>query len=493
MRLKDRNGDIYCSRNNEEGPVMRKYSLLCILAAVLMLVPAAQADTAGALYPVRKNGLWGYMNRAGEVVIEPQWAYAGAFSGDTAIAGQGETGKMKYGLIRRDGSTAVPVQYAGMEDCGAFYLIGDQQSVFDGLHGWYDKASGFFQAPRYDEVDYHPTESRLIFVSWWDGADHNYDNHHDAYVFRDGGGTAIPFDYIGEPYTSGTFHEGYAYWTIENDEGFDEFLIGLEGSRVVFPDGIVPFGEVHEGVLQIASHDDEAIFMSGLARPDGTIVFTLTENEEYLISDASEGRVFFERDAKAGILDLEGNVILPAVLDYDPGWNYFGNEALLSYRNGYALMLLCDGNNSRSYVFVDREGRIAFQMPAEPEVGVREYPCTFAMENGLAWYIRSKLLQNGDYETGYGLIRLTEHGGEFLTGPVFDRIPYHGQGLLDFSEGLMPASQNGLWGYIDGGARWIIPPQYDSAENFREGLALVEKDGKLMYIDHDGTVAWRES
>ena len=27
----------------------------------------------------------------------------------------------------------------------------------------------------------------------------------------------------------------------------------------------------------------------------------------------------------------------------------------------------------RSYAFVDREGRIAFQMPAEPEAGVREY------------------------------------------------------------------------------------------------------------------------
>ena len=27
---------------------------------------------------------------------------------------------------------------------------------------------------------------------------------------------------------------------------------------------------------------------------------------------------------------------------------------------------------------------------------------------------------------------------------------------------------------------------------FRDGLALVEKDGKLAYIDHDGAVVWRE-
>ena len=52
--------------------------------------------------------------------------------------------------------------------------------------------------------------------------------------------------------------------------------------------------------------------------------------------------------------------------------------------------------------------------------------------------------------------------------------------------------QNGLWGYIDEQAQWVIPAQYDSADNFRDGLALVEKDGKLMYIDRSGAVVWEE-
>ena len=29
-------------------------------------------------------------------------------------------------------------------------------------------------------------------------------------------------------------------------------------------------------------------------------------------------------------------------------------------------------------------------------------------------------------------------------------------------------------------------------KSFRSGLALVEKDGKLMYIDHSGAVVWEE-
>ena len=53
--------------------------------------------------------------------------------------------------------------------------------------------------------------------------------------------------------------------------------------------------------------------------------------------------------------------------------------------------------------------------------------------------------------------------------------------------------------YIDDGEKdedaftWKeIKNGYDSANNFCNGLALVEKVGKLMYIDHGGAVIWEE-
>ena len=45
---------------------------------------------------------------------------------------------------------------------------------------------------------------------------------------------------------------------------------------------------------------------------------------------------------------------------------------------------------------------------------------------------------------------------------------------------------------VDNTGCWVIPPQYSRADNFCDGLALVEKDGKLMYIDHSGAVVWEE-
>ena len=46
--------------------------------------------------------------------------------------------------------------------------------------------------------------------------------------------------------------------------------------------------------------------------------------------------------------------------------------------------------------------------------------------------------------------------------------------------------REGKWGYIDKTGREVIPCKYDSAVNFREGLAIVYKSGKWGFIDKTG-------
>ena len=111
------------------------------------------------------------------------------------------------------------------------------------------------------------------------------------------------------------------------------------------------------------------------------------------------------------------------------------------------------------------------------------------LENGLIWYKENGL---------YGLMRITKDGAEYVTEPryerhiggVFDTEDLEDQ--IDFSEGLHPVRMNGLWGYIDESGSFVIEPAWDAASSFRDGLALVEKDGKLAYIDHDGAAVWQE-
>ena len=98
----------------------------------------------------------------------------------------------------------------------------------------------------------------------------------------------------------------------------------------------------------------------------------------------------------------------------------------------------------------------------------------------------------------WGLMKVSRDGAEYLTEPRYES---HVGGVItakslehriDFSEGLHPVRVNGQWGYIDERAEWAIRPAWDLAGSFRDGLALVEKDGKLAYIDHAGATVWQE-
>lgn len=67
-----------------------KRRIVVFLLLICLLPCLAEAEESDTLYPIRENGLWGYMNRAGEVVIAPQWKTAREFSGDTAIVSLNE-------------------------------------------------------------------------------------------------------------------------------------------------------------------------------------------------------------------------------------------------------------------------------------------------------------------------------------------------------------------------------------------------------------------
>ena len=62
------------------------------------------------LYPVKKDSVWGYINRQGEVVIELKYWDANFFYEGFACVGN-ENGK--YGFINRKGDTIIPFKYDG--------------------------------------------------------------------------------------------------------------------------------------------------------------------------------------------------------------------------------------------------------------------------------------------------------------------------------------------------------------------------------------------
>jgi WG containing repeat len=54
------------------------------------------------------------------------------------------------------------------------------------------------------------------------------------------------------------------------------------------------------------------------------------------------------------------------------------------------------------------------------------------------------------------------------------------------NEPLRPAQLKDKWGYIDPSGNFLIPPQFDCAEPFVDGVAIVELKKRFGYIGTDG-------
>ena len=75
-------------------------------------------STGVGLFPLSVDGKYGYMNRSGRVVVEPQWDWASEFSeGLAKIMTQDENGNnSKYGYMDTTGQIVVPLQFSEAHD-----------------------------------------------------------------------------------------------------------------------------------------------------------------------------------------------------------------------------------------------------------------------------------------------------------------------------------------------------------------------------------------
>jgi len=107
---------------------------------------------------------------------------------------------------------------------------------------------------------------------------------------------------------------------------------------------------------------------------------------------------------------------------------------------------------------------------------------------------------SGYYLSKPWLESLTSQARSPFTGVVNEEAPAKtpgnatsssGQPQTSSKPGLVPFQEKGLWGYKDGASGEVkVAPQYKSADNYREGLALVKlPDDRFAYLDQAGLMA----
>ncbi len=473
---------------------MKRLMLIFVMILCLVLMSGlAKEETVLSLYPIRESGLWGYMNQAGEVVIEPQWIGAGLFRGKTAeVIQHSGNGSDVVRLIDKQGNEVLKTEWEYSHN-GIFYDTETEKL------GYYDLETGTILPPIYDDIippGYYDVKSwedqdvlivgrdegEIIYPEWNNGRPHTY---YGAVRIVDGE-IIVPLQYDGL-YSDVGQSEGYIMLANEiHNRGYAFFspefhLFDSEGNEVCFPDGIEPYGLPHEGVLTIVRRVTDSYELYGLGRPDGTVILEPCYEE---ILDASEGRVQFYQNDNIGYLDLNGQVVIPAIYCVSTG----GMLGDINYQNGYAVI---EDENTRQTVILDRMGNEIYSMPMDYD-GVGCW-LSYIMEGGYFW----QGMKLGD-KCEYQLMRIENSAVSTVTN-----IAIQGYGSLiwppnvkwedmEFSEGLEPICVKGECLYIDSEGKAVLPGPYDAATAFWNGLALVEKDGKLMYIDQSGAVVWEE-
>ncbi len=135
---------------------------------------------------------------------------------------------------------------------------------------------------------------------------------------------------------------------------------------------------------------------------------------------------------KWGYIDKTGKLVLP--LKFTHAENF--SEGLAAVR---------DGDRGG---FIDHQGKFVFDVPLDVTLGFHEGMVGVLFKGAVTYLDRSgkKISTSVDY------------------GPKSD----------SFSEGLVPVSINGQWGFMDKTGKLAIEPKFEDAENFSEGLAPVK-------------------
>ena len=119
------------------------------LAATLALGSAQETKKADEPpLPFPRKGKYGYRDKSGEFVIQPQFDYAGEFSEGLAVVGLGKFPNTKWGYINRLGNFVIPAQFEGAHD----FSEGMAAVSFSGKLGYIDQTGKLVVPAQFDEA-----------------------------------------------------------------------------------------------------------------------------------------------------------------------------------------------------------------------------------------------------------------------------------------------------------------------------------------------------
>jgi len=471
-----------------------KRMLIIVLLTLCLLPCLVLAEEGKPLYAVKdENGLWGYIDCKGNLLIPGTFTWAGDFRDGYALACQFPQGftpeenhvgtynlpdgrwmppEGLFGIIDTTGQWVVPPEYndvlssdegssyAGGRDTGVYWFAG----IVDGKYkqGFFDIPSGFFSGLIYDGVDiefYFDMDPELINVTM-DGK--------LGFASRTTGEIVIPCQY--SPDDSRDFSGDYCMvMPYETTVADGWILIDRQGREVPLPENCYAVSTFYDGLAVIW---DSVRDLCGYIDTTGNVVIEPQYQWAYAFS---EGLACVRlQTGEWAMIAPDGKIVF---VRWDEA-NAHNSSMYCSHG-----LIRCGTPDNGPVVFLNKTGEEVFRLEIEGLAGLSDFK-----ENGAAFYeVHSdRLADNGGYGDG-----LFNDKGEILTPPVF--WVEDAEWDAEFSEGLFPIWEiaTGKMCYIDERGQWAFPPVNGYCWEFRDGLAWIDLYPDVVFVDRKGNELYR--
>lgn len=365
----------------------------------------------GGVAKVYLDGKWNYIDTSGKVLITIDYDDVGNFSDDMAWIRKGD----KYGYIDKSGELVLPMiydtyndDYEGITNLAHDFSEGLAAVGIDGKCGFIDKTGELVIPAIYDGNFFHgewlsyiPTfHEGLARVKMegvgWDGT---------WGCINTKGEVVIPFEYshIGNGHT-GHFCNGFA----SVGKGDKAGLIDKNGNVITLDYYVISNFNGTLAYVELENQEDGA-YIDKTGKVVTPFEYKNDQWNSLWYAPSSEGMtVAYKKECGYGILDSEGNIILP-----------FENDLVESFSNGLAYVY----NRNSTSGYIDKTGKFIF-----PTDGYTSMAHEFS--EGLAWVCT---------EFGYGCINTS---GEIVVPCIYFFAP-------DFSEGLAVVKKDGKWSILE--------------------------------------------
>lgn len=460
LALVQKNGQyFYINRQNEKITDVFQYTRIC-------------PDTL--LRPVKHGELWGYLDRNYQSKIPYQFEEANDFYEDVALVKKNE----KWNYIDREGRTIIETAYV---EARRFYegFAAVLVHLNDSTNKWgfIDKSGKMVIQPNFSYVgDFHFGRA---FV---------YENEKYGFINKSGR-VSIPIQYSK---AENFKNEG---WAKVQKEGKFLWIDTLGNKAIELKEEITSLAHFKNGFARVTIGEKWG-FINRKGEVKVSIIYDmLTDFEPFGLAIVKAGTQF-------GLVDTNGKYALTP--------NY---ESIENFKNGFFVI-----KKNGKVGFADRTGRVRILPSWTATVGFstdgfaivakeKELFKIDSMGNTvakmMAW--RDFWKQDGEepkkkkkkenlpmeiwyeedfrgisaFSDGYALIGVGKAGfidntGTMVIPPVFEEAQA-------FSEGLAPVRVGHFWGFVGMNGEMVIQPQYAYVQRFKDGKAKVFKDLTHFY------------